>query len=156
MVHKIMRYPILGVLLILTACSFEPSAQPLENEKVCNKFLMAVMNNDIRKVRSILGEGADVNCQTYPLGNGCMHIMTSKEEDYSYMVSLLVSKGADINMKNAQGSTALKFAVVRSDMGFIKLLLKLGADKEIMDRNNLMAVDYASSEKDDEIIKLLK
>jgi ankyrin repeat protein len=60
-------------------------------------------------------------------------------------IETLVKEGKDINEKDERGRTSLMIAAQRLDFKMIKVLLQLGADKNITDNEGKMALDYLNS-----------
>jgi len=70
------------------------------------------------------------------------------------IVELLIAGGADLNLQDASGQTALIFAV-RNKPQLVQLLIEHGAKTDIKDRADKTALDYAIEKGDENIIKLL-
>jgi ankyrin repeat protein len=68
-------------------------------------------------------------------------------------VKLLLSKGADVNLQNKDGMTALMYSCHNNNLETVKLLLSKGADVTITNINNQKAIDLTN---DDKIKKELK
>ena len=83
-------------------------------------LIRAVLNN-ISEVEKVLDEGADINQQDMWL------CLTSSDEKCRETAKLLIDKGADVNIKAKNGSTALIEAAGNSYEIF-KLLLTKGAE----------------------------
>ena len=82
---------------------------------------------------------------------------------------LLLEWGADVNVRDGDGNTALMFAAYNSHREMVALLLRAGADVHAVNRDGLTALqrvrksraegtveDYISTEGDEEVIVLLK
>jgi len=70
-------------------------------------------------------------------------------------VRSLVSNGADINATQADGATALHWAVYRGNESLVEFLLESGANPEIANRNGSTPLWLASTQGDAELISLL-
>lgn len=72
---------------------------------------------------------------------------------------MLISAGADINLRCEKGSTALCYAAWRGPAAMVELLLAEGGDIRIGDWEGKLPIDYAGdsnmSEDKDKIVKLL-
>lgn len=66
-----------------------------------------------------------------------------------------VKQGADVNMKNEDGCTALMIACSRADMNDIKILHSLGADLEAENNNGDTALVYAIKSQNLDAVKVL-
>lgn len=70
-------------------------------------------------------------------------------------VKELLTKGADINLKNRQGWTPLHAAVWNQKQEIAKLLIEKGADVNIRDRTSRTALQFAADTGQKEIVELL-
>ena len=66
--------------------------------------------------------------------------------------SLLLEKGANAKATNADGQTALNFAVRRDDLKMVQLLLKHGVDSGAIDHDGATILQFA---RDDSVIQAL-
>lgn len=62
----------------------------------------------------------------------------------------------DVNCKDKRGNTALIVATKYGDAEIVKLLLDLGADATLTDKEGKTALDHAKSNRDEAIISLLE
>lgn len=86
----------------------------------------AVMLNDFELARIRINEGADVDA-----GRGRYHgplVMIAAKLGYVDMVRLLLDRGADIELTDDLGATALMGAARTSNLEIVRLLLDRGAD----------------------------
>ena len=108
-------------------------------------LLCAVWNKDIVECRRLIDTGeANVNGDRnfwntalhYASTLGCLEI-----------AELLTSSGADVNITNFNGETALHIAAgsIYSHLEIVQLLLCQGADISIISNGARTALDYASS-----------
>ena len=72
------------------------------------------------------------------------------------MSELLLKKGANPNVQNGNGTTALMYAVQNQNIDLVKLLLNNEANKNIKDKQGKTAFEYAVFTKNKQIINLLK
>jgi uncharacterized protein len=92
-----------------------------------------VEQNDIEAVKKLLAEGADIDEQVEVGGAGTMTpLLAACFYRYEDMAKLLISKGANINVKTATGQTPLMFACYHSEE-IAKLLVLKGAEINIKD-----------------------
>jgi ankyrin repeat protein len=91
---------------------------------------VAIRDGDIRKLKTFLEGGFDVNRM-----DGCgwtpLHLATGK--GWGEYVTLLLKAGAEKEAKDDRGSTPLHFAAEFGREECITLLLKAGAEKEAKD-----------------------
>ncbi len=89
-----------------------------------NKFFRAVEKNDLRLVKRLLAEGADVNARTQtpstvsimmysvPYAKGSTPLHAAALLGHDDIARLLLEKGADINARNNEGHTPLDYALI--------------------------------------------
>jgi ankyrin repeat protein len=76
-------------------------------------------------------------------------------EVYEEIIRLLLNKGADVNIQDNSGKTALMIAVKNKNMEIIKLLLKKHADIKAKDNKGRTVLIIASDKDNEEIVELL-
>ncbi|HEX2752458.1 MAG TPA: ankyrin repeat domain-containing protein [Alphaproteobacteria bacterium] len=89
-----------------------------------NKLFRAVEKNDLRLVKRLLAEGADVNARTQtpstvsimmysvPYAKGSTPLHAAALLGHDDIARLLLEKGADINARNNEGHTPLDYALI--------------------------------------------
>ena len=97
------------------------------------KFLEAVRKKDGTKVEEALNEPGStiVNTRDVTTGRTALHIVTERR-DLTWM-SYLIGKGANVNLRDAQGVTPLQLA---SNLGFIEGIELLVESKARIDDPN--------------------
>lgn len=95
---------------------------------------LAVLDNDLKKAKKLIDEGADVN-EKNDLGESPIIATTYLDTDYIDldMLKLLLENGADPAIGDEEDYTVLHAAASMSDMEAIDLLLKYKADINIKD-----------------------
>ena len=73
---------------------------------------------------------------------------------YNELAKLLIENGANVNIKNFNGTTALIFAATFGKKEIVMSLLGCGADPSIKDDKGYSAIDHAKMQDRDEIVKL--
>ena len=91
-----------------------------------DKLANAVVNKDLNKLDSLLNAGIDINVTEEDRGATVLLIACSFK-DYENVVSILISRGADVNFKGKDGRTPLMWAAGNS-LETTKILLDNGAD----------------------------
>jgi len=76
--------------------------------------------------------------------------------EINQIVKLLLAAGANVNLRNTSGRTALMFAAIKGDALIVELLLKAGADKTVRDITQKTAMDWAITEKHFEVASQLE
>ena len=72
------------------------------------------------------------------------------------LVQLLLENGANPNLTNLQGTTALMYATQFKNVELVKLLLQHKADKTLVNKDQKTAFEIAVFSNNEEIINLLK
>ena len=111
-------------------------------------LMRASAKNDIQRVESLINLGANIDFTTADSGESALMVAVKNEQ--LNVVSFLIKTGANLNVKNSKGETALFYASGNPDI--LELLVTNGADIE--SRNNqgqtvLFYVLKPSSYKDD-------
>ncbi|MFC4740029.1 ankyrin repeat domain-containing protein [Flavobacterium ponti] len=84
-----------------------------------NPLCLAISKGDIATVKQIISYGIDVNDTT---NRGMTPLMYAAIYNQSEIAALLLEKGADVNMKDKSGSTALDHAKTSGSNEVIEIL----------------------------------
>lgn len=101
----------------VTLSTYDPS------EALCS--LRNIYNPNVKVSRLLLLSGASPNHTTELLGNAPVLAMYA-QEGVTDMVSLLLEFGADVNLTNSQGATALTLAAARGHLEVVRLIVSAG------------------------------
>ncbi|WP_295156070.1 ankyrin repeat domain-containing protein [uncultured Brachyspira sp.] len=71
-------------------------------------------------------------------------------------VKLLLDRGADLNIKNNKGNTALMYACLLNHEPIVKFLVDKGADLNIKNNEGYTALDIALNQKYRKIANIIK
>lgn len=82
-------------------------------------------------------------------------LLYAAQEGRSKSVELLIQYGADVNLENKQGETALTTATHEKKINVAKLLLSKGADVNHMDHHGNTPLILAVKNMDEEFVELL-
>ena len=116
----------------------------------------AIVDGDIQKVKKLLDNGADVNVR-FAGEDSLTPLFVAVFEEKPEIAALLLSRGADANMKYQNGGTPLMTACARGNKEIVKLLLDNGADATAKRSDNGdTAMDIAMRNAGTDIIELLK
>lgn len=99
-----------------------PRRPPAETVKYAD-FATAVSAGDRAAVSRMIKDGEDVNL----IKNNQVPLIIAVKNGDIEMVRLLLSRGADVNLTDSQGNTAMIYAKVRADAKMIELLKHAGA-----------------------------
>ncbi len=152
------------VLVILSFLNFQITSKPINHDR---DLLIAVLNNDINQVRTLLNEGADPNIKNYKplikpfsdiskqrdLLNGSikpLHIAAYRGN--TEIAQMLLDAGANPNSPDKNGNTPLHMAIVRNHPKIAKMLLNKKADINIKNKLNYKPSDLVW---DEEILQIL-
>ncbi len=95
-----------------------------------SQLIQAVKNNNLEYVKKALDNGADINTKD-GMGNTPLFIAASC--DYEEVALELVALGADINMANHYGGTALSVSAYKKNReDIVKALFNAGADYSVL------------------------
>ncbi len=115
---------------------------------------------DLNKVELLLCAGLNPNEawinekkeSRYPLHNTCEY----GQVELVKMIELLLKNGANVNLQNEKGETALVVATQSAKMNIAKILIESGADVNIKTKDKINALYVAQKKKNAELIELLK
>lgn len=111
---------------------------------------IAAFIGNMAYVQRIVESGAEVDFYGWP------PITYAAFNGHAEIVEYLIKKGADINTKTENGSTALYLAARNGHVAVVKLLLGHEADPKIANQNDETAVDAAIKGNHTEILDLLR
>jgi ankyrin repeat protein len=107
-------------------------------------------NNEVAKI--LIENNCDLNAKS-EMGTALMASIVKGNNEIS---SILIQKKANLNLTDANGTTALMYAVQFKNIELVKLLLANNADKSIIDNKGKTAFEYAAFSGNESIINLLK
>jgi ankyrin repeat protein len=120
------------------------------NEKLFN---LVINNFEIELLQKLIDKGADVNTMCNIEKRTCL--IWAVINHNKNIVQLLIEAGADINIQDRYGDTALILASMYGSKEIVKLLLKANANVNIQNDNGNTALMYALGYDNIKIIKLL-
>ena len=105
-------------------------------------------------VKLLISLGADVNYTTSDGTTPLMHATTN--EDGKEILFTLLEEGADIDMEDSQGDTALQWAIEENEIEIVEELVYYGADIMHKNKKGISILEYAyESEETKEIAEFL-
>src|ERR1051326_3683613 len=116
------------LIIILMMASLSAS---LCHASVEPELTMAVRNRDIKQVRLLLSERANVNERDE--GMEQTPLMRAIQVGDVAIVQMLLSHGAAVNLQDDAGQTALMFAVQKGNARITRILLDAGANADLAD-----------------------
>jgi ankyrin repeat protein len=87
---------------------------------------------------------------------GTAPLLAAARERCVDAVTVLLDKGADVNVKDSDGRTALIIAAAGGMLDVARVLLERGADMDVVDRLERSAWMYASMANREEMAALFK
>jgi len=94
-------------------------------------LIYAVMGGDIEKVKKIVASGVDINCKDTS-GNTPLILASSYSSfGHNKIVELLISRGADLYMRNDNSTNALGLATYKGNTDIVETLLASGVSPDI-------------------------
>lgn len=127
---------------------------------------MALRNRQSAVIRMV-AHGTDVDAQDSVFGNSVVITACSgltveygdpaldRYEDRMAIIEHLVLHGANVNAQNHDAATALHVAA-QYDARFVALLLRLGANPTVKDKNGKLPIDLSRESRLAEAVKLLE
>ena len=112
----------------------------MQQKELNNKFIAAAKNGDIKNVRELLANGADVDAKDKD-GETALHwAACSGKVD---IATFLIENGADVDAKSNYGKTALHWAAFFGHVDVAKILIENGVNVNVKNKNNDTAVEVA-------------
>lgn len=98
---------------------------------------------------------ADIDIQDFD-GDTALSAAASNGHEDIFIFSLLLKYGANVNIQNKYGNTALIWAAINCQSDIISLLLKNGANADIKNKKGSTALFFATHRGKTEIIEMIK
>lgn len=120
-------FSLIALFLLLT----QVNASGLENTESnqSKDIIGAAAQNDTLALKQLINDGADLNAREPMMQS--TPLMTAIVFNSYESARMLIDAGAELNVKNKDGSTALITAAFFGRTEMVKLLLDSGADKSI-------------------------
>ncbi|AUV58150.1 ankyrin repeat protein [Bandra megavirus] len=118
---------------------------PSLNQMLIEQISLSVKDDNILTVKTLLESGSNINWKNMadddqtPL----MAAMTTSSRTNLAIVNLLLDNGAEINLRNRFGKTALILAVINDNDHLVNILLDKGANVNAQDNTGRTAIMYA-------------
>ncbi|XP_063921124.1 uncharacterized protein LOC135135934 [Zophobas morio] len=117
---------------------------------------LASQKGDYAITKILLNSGASINVADEDKRNA-LHYASESWENNRVVIKLLIEKGIDVNIQDGNGRTALQLACKSEVYENAEVLLNSGASINMVDKNKMNALHYASesSKNNRDVIKLL-
>lgn len=106
-----------------------------EGESICDvgyrltfKFMNAIIDGRLKTATKLLQENSEILNLNYQDELGDTPLLWASHNNYTEIVTLLVDKGADINIVNSYGESALWYACYNDNLMAIQRLVAAGAE----------------------------
>jgi len=100
----------------------------------------AARHGNVEQLNKYLNEGAEVDWQNEELW-GSLPLIAAALNNHVHIVEILIKNGANINLSNRNGNTALHLAATYGRADVISLLLANGADINVTSHSNKTPLD---------------
>jgi ankyrin repeat protein len=135
-----------------TAMKQNPDIINSVNADGYSPLILASYKGNVAVAHILIKNVKDINGSS-PMGTPLMAAVVKGNKE---ILQALLENNADPNLTDANGTTALIYAVQFKNGDMIKLLLNYKADKSKIDNKGKTAFEYAVFSDNEEIINLLK
>ena len=139
------------VLALGLACGVSAAAPAPPNEAQLTAFFRAVQLDDAKTVSAMLGTTVNAN-QPNPIGGEPGLVLAVREDAMEVFKAFLAHPGTNLDVRAANGNTALMMAAFKRNRPAIDALLAKGA---AVNQPGWTALHYAAASGDGEIVRLL-
>jgi hypothetical protein len=131
---------------LFIAAGFLPDAK---DKKGIPLLCISARNGHLNTAEFLLRSGAQVDILSEDRGS--TPLIDSAMGRHKEVIKILIDAGADVNIKNGDGQTALIIVVGAGDVEIVEILVKAGADPDIEDAFGVSARMYANIFKNEKI-----
>lgn len=115
----------ISAILVFILIATIPVTLSAKAEDKNSQLLTKTMQNDMAAVKKLIESGANINQQNERYGH--TPLIIACVYGYEDLARYLIAKGADVNIKGKDGSTAL-IAAASNSKALVELLISKGAD----------------------------
>jgi len=115
-------------------------------------LLQAVWNEDIPRIRDLLGKGADPNAQT---SCGTRPLLVAAKKKSPDIIKILIENGAKVEGRDRNGLTPLMSAASVGQTRSVEVLIDAGADLNAKDNKGFTAIMWATMKAFPEVVEIL-
>ena len=151
------------IFIMVLAFSFFTGCKRKINPRLTDQFVNASYLGDIKTVKKLYKEGADINAESKASYNKTA-LMSASNAGRLEVVKFLISNGANVNYKNSKRYDALGSALTGGKINVVKFLIKSDADingkgaygRTPYERVKIWADQYPDNAKWSELLTILK
>ena len=115
----------------------------------------AVMAGRVEWINQLLEHGEDINNRRDTEGWSPLHVAVSMKRASRQITTLLIERGANVNVYNDKGHTPLHYAALEERTEMVTLLLQAGAVADIRNSDGWTPLHVAVARKSPEVVSLL-
>lgn len=119
------------------------------------RFAVAIEDDDLDKVRALLDSGLAADTPIEYGESSETPLMKAAREGTVEIGKLLIARGADVNAKDGENSTALEAAISRDQTAMVALLLEAKADPNSVNKYMQSALSNAAAAGNLELTEML-
>ena len=124
--------------------------------KVLTNLNKAAKSSDEKNITELVNFGQDINEKISMFSQAPIHkIIESKEEKKYEVLQKMLDMGADPNIKDSNGWSALHYACQFGDIESVKILIKANADIDSYSNNKRLPLHFAANMNYPDIVKFL-
>ena len=110
----------------------------------CTPLMIASEYDELRAINLLIKHGANVELQDKDGETALFHAVTSFSTCYTLeTIRVLVENGADVNASRNDNCTPLMKAANGCELDMVTILIEIGADVDLQDKNGDTALHYA-------------
>ena len=144
---------IFPVILFLLTCLLGPNDSSAQQRAVDKEFLDAVEHRDTARINATLARGANVNAKESINGHFALQYAINWPDEN--LVKLLLENGANVNLTDSLGDTALIAAAGGAGPEYVKIVsLLLGHSADVHVANDA-AIFAAAKRAESEVLRML-
>jgi ankyrin repeat protein len=156
------RSETLLVLWLAAGIATQPTRLPAQIEVIPEseldpgaKFAVAIENDDLDKVRALLDSGLSADTHIDYGENFETPLMKAAREATLEIARLLIARGAEVNARDGEQTTALEAAISREQTDMVALLLEKKADPNSVNKYMQSALSNAAAAGNLEVTEML-
>ena len=129
-----------------------PNVLNAKDQRGSTPLVLACYYNNIEVVSYLIPKVEDINGST----KDGSPLMASAVKGYNAISKLLIAAGADVNLQDANKTTALHYAVMFKNYDLVLMLLEAGANHNHKNNVGQSPKDYVIVQNDERMHKIFK